>query len=85
VPAEAVAAKAAAEAKAFLASGTAVGEYLADQLLLPMALSAGGSFTTHVLSAHTQTQIRVMETFLGKCVRTETWGPGQYRVHVEAV
>jgi RNA 3'-terminal phosphate cyclase (ATP) len=85
VPAEAVAANAAAQAKTFLASGAAVGEHLADQLLLPMALAAGGSFTTHVLSAHTQTQIRVMETFVGNCVRTETCGPGLYRVHVQAV
>ncbi len=85
VPAEVVARNAATQAKAFLASGAAVGEHLADQLLLPMALAAGGSFTTHVLSAHTQTQIRVMETFIGKCVRTETCGPGLYRVHVQAV
>jgi RNA 3'-terminal phosphate cyclase (ATP) len=83
VPAEAVAANAAAQAKTFLASGAAVGEHLADQLLLPMALAAGGSFTTHVLSTHTQ--IRVMETFVGNCVRTETCGPGLYRVHVQAV
>lgn len=85
LPAEKVATGAAAQAKAFLASGAAVGEHLADQLLLPMALCAGGSFTTHILSTHTQTQIRVMEAFVGKCVRTETWGPGLYRVHVEAV
>ena len=41
-----------------------VGEHLADQLLIPMALARGGSFSTGPLSAHTTTNIEVIRKFL---------------------
>jgi hypothetical protein len=64
VPAETVADRAAREARLFRDSGVPVGEHLADQLLLPMALCGRGSFTTHVLSSHLRTNCRVIEEFL---------------------
>ncbi|PKO37454.1 MAG: RNA 3'-terminal phosphate cyclase [Betaproteobacteria bacterium HGW-Betaproteobacteria-6] len=64
VPAETVADRAARETRLFRDSGVPVGEHLADQLLLPMALAGQGSFTTHVLSSHLQTNCKVIEEFL---------------------
>ena len=43
---------------------TAVGEHLADQLLLPMALFGGGIFTTTDISQHTYTNIDIIRRFL---------------------
>lgn len=63
-PAVAVADSAAREARRYRDSGAAVGEHLADQLLLPLALAGRGSFTTHVLSPHLQTNREVIEKFL---------------------
>jgi RNA 3'-terminal phosphate cyclase (ATP) len=64
VAAEAVADQAALAARRYLASEAAVGEYLADQLLLPMALAGGGSFTTLPPSRHTTTNIEIIKKFL---------------------
>lgn len=62
--AEAVANNAASDMQTYLDSPCAVGEHLADQLLLPLALAGSGSFTTHVLSSHLQTNIEVIQKFL---------------------
>lgn len=62
--AEAVATRAAEAARRYLEADVAVGEHLADQLLLPMALARGGSFTTLRPSDHTRTNIAVIEKFL---------------------
>ena len=65
VRAEDVAADCAAQARAYLESDAVVGEHLADQLLLPMALGAGGSFLTGPLSGHAQTQVDLLRELLG--------------------
>lgn len=65
VPAEAVAAQAAAEALTYLEADVPVSAHLADQLLLPMALAGGGSFRTVALSSHTTTQLGLLEQLLG--------------------
>lgn len=64
VPAERVAGRAIAPAKRYMQSNAAVGEYLADQLLVPMVLGSGGEFTTGELSEHTKTNIAVIEQML---------------------
>ncbi len=43
---------------------TAVGEHLADQLLLPMALAGGGRFTTPHMSEHLHSNMTVIQRFL---------------------
>ena len=69
VAAEQVAKGAAERAGAYLAAPVAVGRHLADQLLLPMALAAGGGeFTTFPVSAHFQSHASIIETFLGRHV-----------------
>jgi len=46
-----------------------IGEHLADQILLPMALGRGGSYRTVALSEHTRTQAEVIRLFLGTTIR----------------
>lgn len=64
VRAEAVAKAVAEETKRYLATDVPVGEHLADQLLLPLALAKGGTFRTLGLSMHTKTQIEILKLFL---------------------
>lgn len=65
ISAERVAGRAIRDARRYLAAGYAVGEYLADQLLLPMVLGAGGEFTTGALSSHSRTNIALINRWLG--------------------
>jgi RNA 3'-terminal phosphate cyclase (ATP) len=62
--AETVADQAIDQAVAWQATDTAVGEHLADQLLLPMALAGGGRFTTSHMSEHLHSNMRVIQRFL---------------------
>ncbi|NWG47174.1 MAG: RNA 3'-terminal phosphate cyclase [Alphaproteobacteria bacterium] len=64
--AEAVAGTAARRIAGYAASGAFAGPYLADQLLLPMALAGGGSFTTVTPSKHSRTAASIIERFLGR-------------------
>ncbi|MCI0662556.1 MAG: RNA 3'-terminal phosphate cyclase [Acidobacteria bacterium] len=64
VPAEEVADQAVQQARRYLAADVATGEYLADQLLVPMALAGEGSFTTLPPSRHTTTNIEIIKKFL---------------------
>jgi RNA 3'-terminal phosphate cyclase (ATP) len=64
VRSEAVAARVVDEVRRWLAAGVPVGEHLADQLLVPMAL-AGGRFRTVQPSRHTETNIAVIGQFVG--------------------
>ncbi len=64
VSAERVAEQVIKEAREYLKREAAAGEYLADQLLLPMALAGGGAFTTTKPSLHTTTNIEVIRKFL---------------------
>ena len=68
--AESVATEAVKEARAYIASEAAVGEHLADQLLLPFAWAGGGVFTASKLNRHARTNMDVLSTFLP--VRFET-------------
>jgi RNA 3'-terminal phosphate cyclase (ATP) len=74
VPAETVAHRAAAEAKAYLAAGVPVGVHLADQLMVPLALAGGGAYRTLPLSPHAVTNIEVVRRFLDVSVEAATEG-----------
>ena len=52
------------DVKAYLESNSLADEYLADQLLLPMALGKGGEFTAQIISEHTRTQADMIQKFL---------------------
>lgn len=74
VRAEAVAADAVRQVKEYLAIGAPVGEHLADQLLLPVALSGGGAYATGPLTRHATTNIDIIRMFLGVSVETREIG-----------
>ncbi|NOQ35940.1 MAG: RNA 3'-terminal phosphate cyclase [Methylococcaceae bacterium] len=62
IRAEKVATNAITAMRKYQASKAPVGEHLADQLLLPMAIGSGGCFVTSELSEHTRTNIDVIES-----------------------
>lgn len=64
VRAEAVAGAAADAMQEYESSTAPVGLHLADQLLVPLVLLAGGTFRTPALSAHAATNIDVIHRFL---------------------
>ena len=62
--AETVAKRLLNEVRAYLKTDAAVGEHLADQLLLPMALAGGGSFSCSKVTQHALTNAEVIARFL---------------------
>lgn len=64
VRAESVAKQVLQQVRHYVGSNAAVGEYLADQLMLPFALAGGGRFTTDKVSKHAQTNAEVISQFL---------------------
>lgn len=64
VRAELVAERACDELSAYLAAEVPVGEHLADQLLLPLAIAGGGRFRCAPLSRHATTNIETIGHFL---------------------
>lgn len=79
--AEHVAEEVVKQIRRYLKSSAPVGEYLADQILLPLGLSAaqpsssggqrGGSFRTLPLSRHSLTHIDILQTMLPVRIETE--------------
>ena len=82
VRAEQVAAEVIKEVRRYLEIGAPVGEHLADQLLIPMALAGGGSYTTGPLTLHTTTNIEVIKKFLAVDVRTTQLTEDVWKVEV---
>ena len=68
---------------AWQATGASIEAHLADQVMLPMALAGGGSFTCDVLSLHAQTNMEVIRAFTGH--RLRAWNLGNSRVRVALV
>jgi len=66
----------------YLNSSALAGEHLADQLLLPMALGLGGTFTAEVLSEHFRTNAETIRAFLDVEFETELLPDGAHRVCV---
>ncbi len=71
------------EVQSFLKADVAVGEHLADQLLIPMALGQGGEFSTVPLSKHTTTNMEMLKRFLNVKFEVES-GDERAVVRVEA-
>jgi RNA 3'-terminal phosphate cyclase (ATP) len=82
VRAEAVASRAVKEAQRYLQAEVPVGEHLADQLLVPLALARGGSFRTLAPTEHTRTNAEVIGKFLPVEVRMEAEPSGTWRVEI---
>lgn len=78
--AERVADRAIKAVKRYLESGVPVGEYLADQLLLPMVLGGGGQFRTVSPSLHLKTNVEIIRQFMGVDIRVEQEDEHAWRV-----
>ncbi|MPQ71830.1 RNA 3'-terminal phosphate cyclase, partial [Pseudomonas sp. MWU12-2323] len=82
--AEKVADTAINQAADWLRSDAAVAEHLAVQLLLPMALAGGGSFTTPRMTEHLHSNIAVIERFLPVNIECSEEGAERLRVEVRS-
>lgn len=89
---EKVAKLVASEAQSYIDIGAPVGPHLADQLLMPLALSAcaaadapvrrGGSFRTGPLTPHTTTHIDILSRFLPAATTVESNDDGTFIIKV---
>ena len=69
--------------KKYLESGAAVGRFLADQLLLPMALREGGKFLTLPPSLHAKTNAAVIRKFLETEIEMNNLENGTFIIEVK--
>lgn len=86
-PAEAVAKDLSREIRRYIGAEVPVGEYLADQILLPMAIgkangSGGGTFRTMALSRHATTHIDIIREFLDVVIDVESVAKHDVRVTI---
>ncbi len=70
-PSEEVAKSAVEATRAWIQADVPVDEYLADQLLVPMALAGAGTFRTTNPSLHTTTNAQIIRRFLPVPIRIE--------------
>lgn len=83
VRAEAVAQDAVEQARRYLDSDAPVGEHLADQLLIPVALAGGGVYRALELTPHTTTNVEVMRRFLDVRITVQREDEAGWLVRVE--
>lgn len=76
--AEVVAKDLADQVREYIAAQHPVGSHLADQLMVPLAVLAGGRFATGALTPHSTTNLDVLRAFGGV---VECLGEGEVRVH----
>lgn len=82
VSAEKVALKVAEQSLHYQRTGAATGPFLGDQLMLPMALGAGGSYTVSELTGHMRSNAEIIQRFLPVQIEFDHVPP-YWRVRVE--
>ena len=82
VSAEEVARDAVKELRKYIASGAPVGQHLADQVLIPMALAGGGSFRTCAPTRHTTTNVEVIKQFVDVDIEVQQESEFVWRVDI---
>lgn len=70
------------EVRNYLSSEAPVGEHLADQLLLPLALAGGGRFATVGLTRHSRTNMDVIAKFVPVSFGIEQVSPNAFTVQL---
>lgn len=83
VGAESLARTAAQRLAGYMESPAFAGPYLADQLLLPMALAGRGRFTTVKPSEHARTAAQVIERFTARTCRLTHLPGGEHEVRLQ--
>jgi RNA 3'-terminal phosphate cyclase (ATP) len=82
VTAEKVDARVAGQALDYLAHEVPAGRYLADQLLLPMAIAGGGRFRTLPPSRHTLTNIDIIKSFMDVSIHVTSNEKDQWEISI---
>ena len=72
------------EVRDYLESGAHIGPYLADQLLMPMALAGSGEFITTMPTDHLKTNAALIEKFLPVEIEWEPIDDRRWRVSVRS-
>jgi len=85
VPAKQVAKEAVGQARRYMAADVPVGRYLADQIMIPMAMAGGGRFRTLPLSRHATTNIDIIKQFLALDVTVTKHNKDNYEVHMKRI
>lgn len=80
--AESVAHHAVQQCQRYLKGDAPVGEYLTDQLMLPMAVAGSGSFRSTGLSLHAQTHVELIHRFLDVRIETEKHDGGDVTLSI---
>ena len=82
VSAEKVAKRAVKSVQEYLAFNVPVGRYLADQLLIPMALAGGGKFRTLSPTKHTTTNVEIIKKFLDVEIAVIEFDHNQWEIKI---
>jgi RNA 3'-terminal phosphate cyclase (ATP) len=82
IPGRRIAEGLADEVQAYLEAEVPVGPYLADQLMIPLAMAGGGRFRTLTPTLHTTTNAGVIARFLPVVIEIEPDGEGHSVVTV---
>jgi RNA 3'-terminal phosphate cyclase (ATP) len=80
--AEKVAKRAVKSVLEYLAVNVPVGRYLADQLLIPMALAGGGKFRTLSPTKHTKTNVEIIKNFLDVEIAVIEYDRNQWEIEI---
>ncbi len=83
IPRKTVAERVAGMARKHLDSGAAAGRFLADQLLLPMAMGKGGKYLTLPPTPHTRTNAAVIRKFLPVGITMDNLENGTFMIEVK--
>jgi len=82
VSAEKVAIRTIKSVREYLVHNVPVGRYLADQLLIPMAMAGGGKFRTLSPSKHTTTNIEIIKKFLDVKIDIKECDQNQWEIEI---
>ena len=82
VSAEKVANRTVKSVREYLAHDVPVCRYLADQLLIPMAMAGGGKFRTLSPSRHTTTNIEIIKKFLDVEINLNEYNQNQWEIEI---
>jgi RNA 3'-terminal phosphate cyclase (ATP) len=66
-----VADQAVQQCRRYLQATAPAGEFLSDQLMLPLAIAGRGAFRSTGLSAHAQTHLELIRRFLDLTITTQ--------------
>jgi RNA 3'-terminal phosphate cyclase (ATP) len=82
VSAEKVAKRTVKSAQEYLALNVPVGRYLADQLLIPMALAGGGKFRTLSPTKHTTTNAEIIKKFIDVDITINEYDQNRWEIEI---